>query len=198
MPYPAKIDPSTLGAATLAVVEREGWDDWSLRDVAADLGVSPNALYRHVGDRAGLVVEAGASAARQLLDEILRSDDDDPVERLVDMAARYVDFSVRRSAAYEAFVRAKPQPDHPAILAWHECWAVVVEAATAAAPDAGEACGFALWSMLHGRADLTRGPTSLVDPRTGLAESVRALVVGFRAAGPLPSPVPSDEAPHPG
>lgn len=192
MPYPSKIDAATLGDVVLRVVERKGWDAWSIRDVAAELDVSPNAIYRHVADRAELIVEAGAVAARSLSDVLTAasSEVDEPAEALVAMSRAYVDFAAQRPGAYEAFVRAKPEPDDPRAHAWQQCWVVVVTAFASAVPQAAEAAGFALWSMLHGRVDLTRGPTSRVDPRAGLDEAIRAIVEGFRAAGPLDSPIP--------
>lgn len=174
----------------LTVVEERGWDSWSLRDVAARLGVAPNALYRHVADRDGLIVLIGAAAAGELLRAIsARPRTDDAVGDLIEMSRRYLMFAKERPAAYEAFVRAKPDPSNPIINAWQECWVAVLGAVAAAVPNAVEACGFALWSMLHGRADLTKGPTSSVDSMSGLDEAVSALVEGFRAAGPLPSPL---------
>lgn len=189
MPYPAKIDPAAIGPLALGVVEDLGWDGWSLREVAARLGVAPNALYRHIGDREGLARAIGAAAATELRTAIAAAEGPDPVERLVDMAERYVAFAWDRPAAYAAFVRAKPERGHHDMTPWDECWAVVVGAVARVAPEAVEACGFALWSSLHGRVDLTMGPASTVDPRTGLAAAVRAIVTGFGAAGPLPSPL---------
>jgi AcrR family transcriptional regulator len=42
-------------AAALAIVRDRGLDALSMRQVAAALGVAPNALYSHVPDKAGLV-----------------------------------------------------------------------------------------------------------------------------------------------
>lgn len=191
MPYPSKIDPDQLGSIALAVVEKKGWELWSLRDVAAQLDVAPNALYRHVEDRGDLIVQIGAEAARELQGAIsTRTHSDDAVEDLIEMSRRYLQFAKERPAAYEAFVRAKPDPSNPIISAWHDCWTEVLSAVSVAVPNAMEACGFALWSMLHGRADLTKGPTASVDPLAGLDDAVLALVEGFRSAGALPSPLP--------
>ncbi|MEL6892539.1 MAG: TetR/AcrR family transcriptional regulator [Actinomycetota bacterium] len=189
MPYPSKIDAPELGSTCLDVVEREGWDAWTIRDVATHLGVSPNAIYRHVDGRDGLIVHIGAAAALALRDDIAAAAGEDPIEHIVDMARRYVRFAAERPAAYQAFVEAKPSSDDPAYLAWAACWAVVLDAAVAVAPDAAEACGFALWSMLHGRVDLTRGPTAQIDAGAGLADGVRVLVGGFASAGPIASPL---------
>ncbi|MEM9613951.1 MAG: TetR/AcrR family transcriptional regulator [Actinomycetota bacterium] len=193
MPYPSKIDPAAIGAVGLAVAEEEGWERWSLREVASRLGVSPNALYRHVGDRDGLAVAVGSEAARALAGAIAAATGDDPVDRLVDMAVRYLDFACERPHAYEAFIRAKPQPDSEQLAPWLACWAQVLATVAAAVPHAEEACGFALWSSLHGRVDLTRGPASVVDPRWGIDGAVRALVSGFADGGPLPSPLEPPE-----
>lgn len=42
-------------AATFAIVEEKGLGAVSMRSVAARLGVTPMALYRHVGDKQGLL-----------------------------------------------------------------------------------------------------------------------------------------------
>ncbi len=191
MPYPQKIDPESLGGHALAVITDKGWDNWSLRDVAASLHVAPNALYRYVPGKAGLVVAAGAEAARRMQEAITDLDPAaDPLDRLVAMAERYVRFAADHPGAYDAFVHAKPSPDDPAIAAWNSLWVSVLEIVAAVVPQATEAAGFALWGMLHGRIDLTRGPTSSVDPAVGVADAVRALVAGFQSAGQLESPLP--------
>ncbi|MEO1062343.1 MAG: WHG domain-containing protein [Actinomycetota bacterium] len=189
MPYPSKLDPAAIASVGLQVVEDVGWHGWSLREVAGRLDVAPNALYRHVADREGLALAIGAAAAGEVRAVIADAEGDDPVDRLVDMAERYLRFAAERPDAYEAFVRGKPDRTLHDITPWDECWVIVVEAVAAAVPEAAEACGFALWSSLHGRADLTRGPAVTVDARWGIEAAVRALVAGFRDAGPLPSPL---------
>ncbi|MEM9067538.1 MAG: TetR/AcrR family transcriptional regulator [Myxococcota bacterium] len=189
MPYPARIDPASIGERALKIVEEKGWDHWSLRDVASALGVTPNALYRHVGDRAGLGIAIGAAACAALAGA-LETRDDSPLERVLAMSHRYVDFGTARPDAYRAFVDAKPDVTHPGIRQWMLLWDMVRQVVVEAVPDAGDAAGFALWAFLHGRVMLAQGPARAAAPNAGLDDAVRALLSGFRAMGDVPSPLP--------
>ena len=60
MAFPRRIEPESLGPVALGQIEAHGLERFSLRGVARALGVTPNALYRHVGSREGLLVEAAA------------------------------------------------------------------------------------------------------------------------------------------
>lgn len=193
MPYPPKIDTAALGRTALQVVERHGWESWTLRDVAASLDVSVNALYRHVDSRDHLATQAGAAAAVDLRAAIADVDESlGPVERVVAMSRRYIGFASTRPHAYTAFIRGKPGPAAPQTAAWNDLWADVLDQVAAAVPAAGGAAAFALWSMLHGRAELCRGTP--VDPHDGLDDAVRAMIAGFQQSGLLASPVPTAPA----
>jgi AcrR family transcriptional regulator len=189
VPFPARIDPEQLGAQTLAVIESQGWETWSLRDVAKELGVSATALYRHVGSRDELLVAAGEAATRELA-KALRRARGEGVERLVSMANAYVRFAVRRPHAYGAFAYSKPAPDHPRIGAWLQLWADVRGQVETMLPAAADAAAFAFWALAHGRAELARGPARMAEPTAGLEEAVRALVLGFAEMGCVASPLP--------
>jgi AcrR family transcriptional regulator len=55
MPRPPRIDRAAVLDATLALADEEGLAAVSMRAVAARLGVTPMALYRHVGDKGQLL-----------------------------------------------------------------------------------------------------------------------------------------------
>lgn len=100
--------------ATLALAETDGLAAVSMRGVAARLGVTPMALYRHVGDKQGLL----DGLVERLLDEL---PDPDPAlpwrERLSTLAegtravaCRYPDafaLLLRRPAATPAALRRR-------------------------------------------------------------------------------------------
>ncbi|MGY6500748.1 MAG: TetR/AcrR family transcriptional regulator [Acidimicrobiales bacterium] len=153
--------------------------------------MSPNALYRHIGDRDGLVVDMGALAATELTPALraAAATRDEPVDALVALGVAYVDFALRRPAAYDAIVQAKPSADDPRRAAWHEPWLLLIEIVEQAVPDAAEATAFSLWATLHGRIDLSRSPAFPIDPRAGIDDATRALVRAFADAGPLSSPI---------
>jgi AcrR family transcriptional regulator len=100
--------------ATLALAEERGLDAVSMRAVAARLGVTPMALYRHVGDKQGLL----DGLVERLLDELPAPDASlAPEERLAAMARalretaqRHPDVFVmllRRPATTPASLRAR-------------------------------------------------------------------------------------------
>ena len=45
MPFPARINPTEIGSRALAVVERVGWERWTLSDVAGELGDPDVAVF---------------------------------------------------------------------------------------------------------------------------------------------------------
>jgi AcrR family transcriptional regulator len=53
-PTRLELDPERIAAAALAVVDQHGVPGFTMRAVADALGVTPMALYHHVGDKAGL------------------------------------------------------------------------------------------------------------------------------------------------
>lgn len=106
--------PLVLAAAT-AVLERDGMDAFSLRGVARELGVAPNALYTYARSRDALLEEV-ADAALEHLDLTLLSPDGaspspgtpraDPDEDQEAARRRVVDFAAHVLAEFRA---------HPAI-----------------------------------------------------------------------------------
>jgi AcrR family transcriptional regulator len=54
VPTLTRLDADTIVAAGLDLLRRDGVDAVTLRAVSAELGVTPMALYRHVGDAATL------------------------------------------------------------------------------------------------------------------------------------------------
>ena len=55
MPRPALLDRAMVLAETLRLADERGLDAVSMRAVAERLGVTPMALYRHVGDKRALL-----------------------------------------------------------------------------------------------------------------------------------------------
>jgi AcrR family transcriptional regulator len=85
MPRPRSLSPSAVAAAALAIIDRDGLAQLSMRTVAAELGVAPMSLYRYVESRdelEGVVLESvvgavdistGASTAwRERVDTLVR------------------------------------------------------------------------------------------------------------------------------
>ncbi len=190
MAFPSRINPETLGSDSLAVVESLGWSNWSLREIAKTLRVSPNALYRYVEDREGLVVSIGAAAAQEL-HAAMRASRYRGRRRLLDYGRRYVTFAVSRPHAFAAFVHAKPSPADPRSESWTRVWSDVLGEVHRLLPRSSAAAAFAFWSLIHGRAELALGPASLAEPTAGLDAAIEALLLGFAQLGDVQSPLPT-------
>jgi AcrR family transcriptional regulator len=89
---PATIDRSQILDATLALAEERGLDAVTMRAVADRLGVTPMALYRHVGDKQGLL----DGLVERLLDELPPLDPDAPWNERLRTAALGLREAARR------------------------------------------------------------------------------------------------------
>jgi AcrR family transcriptional regulator len=76
---PARLSREAVIAAARAIVERDGIETMTMRQVARELGSSPMAIYRHVRDKDELLVLLLDQLAAELPRPPLRSD---PRERL--------------------------------------------------------------------------------------------------------------------
>lgn len=156
MSYPRKLSRESILEAALIVLEREGPQDMSMRSVAADLQVAPNALYRYFSSKSDLV-SALAEAGSDILLEALRKNCEGlpPMLGLRAMAHTYIDFARSRPSLYQVkmnLVRSRGQvPSHDAI------WVFVLNlVATLPSPHDPLEVGTALWASLHGLVDLDR------------------------------------------
>lgn len=193
MVFPSRIDPTVIGDWGLQVIEEQGWEEWSLRDVARKFGVTPNALYRYVDDKNGLLIEIGASAARALLksmDKCPKSQD--PRKSVLWICNQYLDFAFSRPHAYRAFMTSKPTSQHPALREWRNVWLHLHRQVEKCVPQAADAAGFAIWSYLHGRIELSTGAAIRAKPKAGVKDAVLAMLAGFEAHSPVNSPLPTD------
>lgn len=87
------------------LIRKRGDLNFSLRDLAAQVGVSHAALYRHFVDKAALlnaVAVHGFGLLTQALREAGAGLDHDPVQQLARQGAAYVDMAVRYPAHFTA------------------------------------------------------------------------------------------------
>src|SRR5215475_14807937 len=82
--------------AAVSLVEAGGYEDMSIRNLAAELGVSPMSLYRHIRDKDDLLDEV----VDILLAEVWRpaADEDDWRAWIIEAAARMRQFLVTQPA----------------------------------------------------------------------------------------------------
>jgi AcrR family transcriptional regulator len=154
-----------LVEAALEALEREGAGALTLRALAARVGVSPAAPYRHFRDRSELLAvlaEEGFRGLERALGVAFLTEGEDPFRRLHAVAAAYVDFAGRRPGQFRimfgegggreeaglALRAASLAALEPLQQAAHDCWL-----ASGRAGDPGEAV-IAAWSLVHGLASL--------------------------------------------
>ncbi|MEJ0063999.1 MAG: TetR/AcrR family transcriptional regulator [Caulobacteraceae bacterium] len=85
----------------------EGEAAQSMRRLAAEVGCSPMAPYRHFADKEALVAAIRAQAFNRLADALDASSGDDR-HRARDIGDAYVQFARENPAAYQADVRPRP------------------------------------------------------------------------------------------
>lgn len=90
---------------TVELIRQRGGVNFSLRDLAAHVGVSHAAVYRHFADKAALlsaVAVHGFDLLRQALHEAGAGLDHDPAQQLARQGAAYVGFAVRYPGHFAA------------------------------------------------------------------------------------------------
>ncbi|ONI70230.1 TetR family transcriptional regulator [Actinosynnema sp. ALI-1.44] len=77
---PPRVNRDAILAATRALIDRDGWENLTMRKLAAEVGVAATTLYHHVRDKEDLLIQLLDYYA----DEIKRPElPDDPRERIV-------------------------------------------------------------------------------------------------------------------
>jgi TetR/AcrR family transcriptional regulator, tetracycline repressor protein len=89
--------------AAVTVVEAGGYEEMSIRSLAADLGVAPMSLYRHIRDKDDLLDEV----VSRLLAQVWRpaAGEDDWQEWITEAAASLRQFLVTQPAALHVYLR---------------------------------------------------------------------------------------------
>ena len=101
MPSPAKTTDEKIIAAAGKLVERKGRDGFSMKDVAAAVGIRAPSLYSRFADRAQILARVEIEYWRQLERELARTADaGSPVEALVSQARAYRAFAKAHPAGY--------------------------------------------------------------------------------------------------
>jgi AcrR family transcriptional regulator len=87
-PAASSVDDSTtelIRAAAVRVMAAHGYHATSVRDIAAEAGLSPGAMYHHFSDKQALladILNRGMDRLLQATEEALYEADPDPVQRL--------------------------------------------------------------------------------------------------------------------
>jgi AcrR family transcriptional regulator len=150
----------------LAIIERDGLEALSLREVARRLGVSHQAPYRHYPSRDHLLAEVARRAFAAFAAHLdARPRDADPAADLEAMGRAYLDYAARHPLQYRLMF-GTPLPDpatHPEMMTrGRDAFAMLKDAVAAldAARDPaargadGRLDALQIWALLPGVATL--------------------------------------------
>jgi AcrR family transcriptional regulator len=169
MPYPSKTDRQTILSIAVKQLAQGGIRDLSLRNIAASLGLAPNAIYRYFSDRRELEAALSSEAARQMEVALRKAAEGrEPMTAIREISSAYIKFAKHHPHLYEAMMSFHA-PEHDATS--HESlWAFTVEQVQRiAGSDRAAQASVALWAFLHGAVALEAAQVlGEIKPASGL------------------------------
>jgi AcrR family transcriptional regulator len=149
MPYPSKTDRQTILSAAVKVLAHRDIRGLSLRNLAASLGLAPNAIYRYFSDRSALEAALANEAARQLELALRKAADGcEPVTAIREMSSAYIKFARDNPHLYEVMMSL--HAEHDATFR-QSLWTFTVEQVQRiAGADRAAQASVGLWAFLHG------------------------------------------------
>ncbi len=179
MPYPAQTDAEQIRNAALELLTAHGEGGVTIRGVAKQLGLSPNALYRYYKDHDALLAELASMGASQLLEQLREvAKAKTGLESIYALANAYLAFALKHGALYKLFMRKHHLTPEQA-QTFSALWGFVKSQVEVVSPNA-ETVAVSLWGFLHGMAGLEQADVFHDDkPNVGVLPGVKALLVGF-------------------
>ncbi len=180
------------------MIVAEGIAAFSLRRLAARLGVTAPSLYRCFDSKDAIVAAIAETAFEQLIDAIddAAAGHDDPIGRIKAQSVAYVECAVANPELFAVMFSYRPPwtdtPDAPELPLASKAWelaSVAVAEATATGrlrePDPVLAA-LTIWSAVHGVATLLTvgAPEARALDRTLVTSVVDAVVDGLAAREP--------------
>ena len=182
MPYPAKTSAAQILAAAVPMLEEVGQAGLSLRALAAELKLTPNALYRYFSSREALLAALAVQGAQSLLAD-LQAAGSDPDTAPAELARRYLHFAQSRPALYELYMTCDSlNAEQRQVYA--QLWELVVARLLPLAGPRSPEAAMTLWAYLHGLVGLER--SGVYDngegkPRHTSEFGLRLLLAGLQA-----------------
>ncbi|MFZ2061232.1 MAG: TetR/AcrR family transcriptional regulator [Candidatus Binatus sp.] len=188
-------------AAAAKQIEEIGFEALSLRDLAASLGVSRAAPYRHFADRRELLAAIAADGFRHLQSAALAAIAKNrmPSARLAAGARAYLAFAARRPQLFRlmfvSHLLTADDPRDPSLVqvanSFHQRFeALIAETCAARDQKTIKAAALTFWSILHGFALLRMGkrlmpfmigPLTETDLREAVLDAATAIPFSIRS-----------------
>jgi len=180
---------NSLIRAALALVAERGVEGFSLREAARTVGVSASACYRHFEDREELLAAVAHEGLDTLAEEMRVAAEAhqgaspfDAVNRFWDYASAYPHFALAHPAHFRV-MHAVPKSEHsrdlmlprtPAVMAQTAMEGLV--AAGVVAPEAAGRALLAIWTSVHGLAQLAVAGQLPLDDQLTLEAALDAVL----------------------
>jgi AcrR family transcriptional regulator len=181
MSYPKKISRETILESAMAYLENHGLAELSMRTLATNLGVTPNALYRYFASKADLEYAMADEAGRLLLSTLQKAADGQQAPAaIISMAKAYVQFARHYPELYAVKMHHcahdGSEPDSHT-----DVWGFVITlAASLNSPWDAKDLATSLWAFLHGMVELDRA--NLLDgqaPDTAIQVGLEVMLAGL-------------------
>jgi AcrR family transcriptional regulator len=184
MPYPSKTDRQTILSAAVKELVQRGIRDLSLRNIAASLGLAPNAIYRYFSNLRALEAALAGEAARQLEVALRRAAGGrEPLTAIREMSSAYIKFARDNRHLYEAMMSFHAS-EHGATS--HESlWMFTVgQVQRIVGSDRAPQASVALWAFLHGAVTLEAAQVlGEIKPASGLKFGFEAWLMAVTTRG---------------
>lgn len=131
----------------------EGWDKFSLRGLARDVGFSPASLYEYFDGKSAILSGVADRARKRLIDQ-MRQVPTDADGRLVELSLAYVTFArEHREDFLLLFGRGRVEGEAPGKGSPYAIWLNQVAREFSGTSNAHE-IAYSLWACAHGMAML--------------------------------------------
>lgn len=159
----AKATSEQIAAVALGLLEGQGPEAVTMREVAKTVGITPMAIYHHFPNREALlttVTDAEFDKLRGLLEAIRQRGSARPREQLKEMMMSYVDYALAQPRLFD-YVFSKPRSDarrfpedfrarrSPTLTLFADGVAEAMSAGELKKDDVWEVT-LALWAHVHG------------------------------------------------
>ena len=198
---------NALVEGAIDLMEEDKSFDFSLRDLAARVGVSAPALYAHFADKGELMVAVAITGFRRLREALAPTvqNDKDLATQFLDMGQAYVQFGCNNPALYDLMCASPELPEqrhvYPELKEAADytrdvLLGLLIRMQESGAMRRGNVVmdGFTVWAHVHGLASLVlTGRVECAQEGTGSVEAVpmsvedavraslNSLLDGFRA-----------------
>jgi AcrR family transcriptional regulator len=184
MSYPKKISRETVLEVAMGFVEEHGLAELSMRALAAQLGVTPNALYRYFASKAELEYAIADEVGKLLLQTLEKAAAKKVAPAAIaDVAKAYIRFAHKHPEWYALKMRyCRNDGAEPG--SYTDVWAFVISLASSLqTPWDPKDLALSLWAFLHGMVELARA--DLLDgqkPEAAISVGLEAMLKGLMSS----------------